>query len=424
MSTQEASVSGIGDFPAALGPFRAAWDTSPASIIALSGPRHLLVYQNAASLALFGARPLGVPVEQAFCGVLPGTLGELDGVFATGEPVRGDRVRAGIRDLGGGEVNLRYSIAPYGPPGVPPDGVVVTGVDLSGEARAEVASHWARLLVRLTERINAAADPASALRALTEVLVPELADVAAVYVLPDDGESGTGGPRAEPVAPETVAVAAGLARLGPPPTPSVVREHPSRWDELFASGIPVLVPFETEVQGELAADPAARAWLAAAGARNLAVVPLTVAGRLIGALLLVSAGDRRPFTEAIVPFLTDVAARAGSAVVQVRQNRLQAEVSQQLQQALLPAAPPRIPGLRVAARYVAGAPEVDVGGDWWDVVRVDERHVSIGVGDVSGRGVEAAIVMGQARAAMRTAGLAGLGPAQVLGLLDRQVRDL
>jgi serine phosphatase RsbU (regulator of sigma subunit) len=95
-----------------------------------------------------------------------------------------------------------------------------------------------------------------------------------------------------------------------------------------------------------------------------------------------------------------------------------------LQRALLPGAPPALPGMRVAARYVAGTADVEVGGDWWDVHPLGEGRVGIGVGDVSGRGMPAAVLMGQARAGMRTAAHARLSPVELLTVLDAHVTDL
>ena len=75
----------------------------------------------------------------------------------------------------------------------------------------------------------------------------------------------------------------------------------------------------------------------------------------------------------------------------------QRSIAQTLQQALLPARLPRLPGLRVNARYVPAQAGGDVGGDWYDIVAVDERHVLLVIGDVSGHGVEAATTMALVR---------------------------
>ena len=75
----------------------------------------------------------------------------------------------------------------------------------------------------------------------------------------------------------------------------------------------------------------------------------------------------------------------------------QRSIAQTLQQALLPAQLPRLPGLSVSARYVPAQSGGDVGGDWYDVVAVEERRVLLVIGDVSGHGVEAATTMALVR---------------------------
>ena len=71
----------------------------------------------------------------------------------------------------------------------------------------------------------------------------------------------------------------------------------------------------------------------------------------------------------------------------------QRSIAETLQRALLPRVNPVIPGLETAARYVAGARDMDVGGDWYSLVVIDDTHVAFVVGDVSGRGLSAATVM-------------------------------
>lgn len=408
-----------------MGEFRIAWDTSPAAVLVTVGPDHVLVYQNAMSVTMFGVRRLGLPLTSSFPEIPAAALAEFDLVLTTGRPITVAHRLVGAPDVGGGEVHLRYAVAPLTTLGRGPAGLVVTAVDLTGEARAEVASNRARLLASLTERVSAAARPRAALDALTDVLVPEVADFAAVFVLPEPspaagGLSGEGWGGREPVA---MSLSAALAHLGRPPT-MLRRADGRRWDSVLASGRALVLPFEDGHLQQIAPHDETRTWLSSARARNLAVIPLVVAGTLAGAVVLLAAGDRPPYTQEDLHFLTDVAARSGAAIAQVRMHRRQVQVSQDLQRALLPAVPPSPAGLRIVARYVAGADDVDVGGDWWDVVQLDPQRVAVGVGDVCGRGIDAAVVMGHARAAMRAAALAGLTPGQVLDLLDVQLADL
>lgn len=92
-----------------------------------------------------------------------------------------------------------------------------------------------------------------------------------------------------------------------------------------------------------------------------------------------------------------------------------------LQRALLPRATPAIPGVESAVRYVAGAQGVDVGGDWYSLIRVDDDHFAFVVGDVSGRGVSAAGVMAQLRFTMRAYLMEGHAPDVVLRMCADQV---
>ena len=95
-----------------------------------------------------------------------------------------------------------------------------------------------------------------------------------------------------------------------------------------------------------------------------------------------------------------------------------------LQRSLLPTEVPSIEELEVAARYVAGAADTEVGGDWYDVIALGAGRLAIVIGDVMGRGVPAAALMGQLRTAARTCARLDLHPGEVLDVLDGLLRDL
>jgi serine phosphatase RsbU (regulator of sigma subunit) len=99
----------------------------------------------------------------------------------------------------------------------------------------------------------------------------------------------------------------------------------------------------------------------------------------------------------------------------------QRSVADTLQHALLPQRLPDIPGIEIAVRYVAGASGVDIGGDWYDVVRLDDHRFVFIVGDVSGRGVRAAAVMASLQFAGRAYAQEGYCPAMILERLSRSV---
>lgn len=92
----------------------------------------------------------------------------------------------------------------------------------------------------------------------------------------------------------------------------------------------------------------------------------------------------------------------------------QRTIAQELQQSLLPQELPDIPGLEIGARYEPGAADVEIGGDWYDVVRLEDNQVLVVVGDVSGHGLPAATIMASLRYAIRAYAAQGDPPSAIL----------
>jgi serine phosphatase RsbU (regulator of sigma subunit) len=137
---------------------------------------------------------------------------------------------------------------------------------------------------------------------------------------------------------------------------------------------------------------------------------------LAGALLAIAAGV---VTERLLR--RKQAAEDLAADVQ-RLLQEQRAISETLQQAMVPAHPPPVPGLDIGVRYLAGAAGLEIGGDWYDVIDLGDGRTFLSVGDVSGRGVRAGAIMSSLRAAVRAFVSEGHGPADVLrrvaGLLN------
>jgi serine phosphatase RsbU (regulator of sigma subunit) len=105
-------------------------------------------------------------------------------------------------------------------------------------------------------------------------------------------------------------------------------------------------------------------------------------------------------------------------------RRLYAEqrtIAQTLQHALLPAGLPKIRGIETGARYEAGVEGVDIGGDWYDLIGLDDRRLLLVVGDVSGRGLRAAATMAELRFAIHAYAAQEDPPAVILSKLSRLV---
>ena len=154
------------------------------------------------------------------------------------------------------------------------------------------------------------------------------------------------------------------------------------------------------------------------GIRSLLGVPLLVGGRVIG-VLHVGSLSGQPFEQQDVELLQLAADRAALALHSLMsQDDALAAVA--LQRSLLPTALPAVPGLGLAARYVAGSGAV--GGDWYDVFVLPDGKLGVVVGDVAGSGLEAAVIMGRMRSALRAYVLETPDPATALRMLDRKIQ--
>jgi serine phosphatase RsbU (regulator of sigma subunit) len=92
-----------------------------------------------------------------------------------------------------------------------------------------------------------------------------------------------------------------------------------------------------------------------------------------------------------------------------------------LQHSFLPDRTPHVPGLQIAARYVPAAESVEIGGDFFDVIELEDGRLLVAIGDVAGHSIHAATVMVEIRHALRAYALEGHGPAQVVTLLERML---
>ncbi|PPK92358.1 serine phosphatase RsbU (regulator of sigma subunit) [Kineococcus xinjiangensis] len=166
-----------------------------------------------------------------------------------------------------------------------------------------------------------------------------------------------------------------------------------------------------------AALPAGRAGGGAAGERSWALLPLGTRSACPGVLALGFPGDRTA-TAADRGFLRAFARQAATALERAHLLTAERSTTRILQEALQPGPLPAVPWL-AAARRTATSAGVDVGGDWAEVIRLDDGRAVLVLGDVMGRGARAATVMGQVRTQVRTLALMDPEPGTVLRRLDR-----
>ncbi|WP_416900438.1 PP2C family protein-serine/threonine phosphatase [Micromonospora echinospora] len=154
------------------------------------------------------------------------------------------------------------------------------------------------------------------------------------------------------------------------------------------------------------------------GVRSLLGVPVTSRDELLGVLHVGTLTPRR-FVADDIRLLELVADRIRLALP-ARASSLEQTAALALQRSLIPTELPKVPGLELAGRYVPGHAS-GVGGDWYDVFTLPTGWLGMVVGDVSGHGLQSAVVMGRVRSALRAYALVCDDPAEALTLLDRKV---
>ncbi|MGW6153332.1 SpoIIE family protein phosphatase [Streptomyces sp. NPDC055144] len=153
-------------------------------------------------------------------------------------------------------------------------------------------------------------------------------------------------------------------------------------------------------------------------------VPMVAHDTVVGLARFARTKGSEPFNDRDRALAVELAARAAVCIDNARLYRREHERALILQRSLLPPDDPEASGLDIACRYLPGNAATEVGGDWFDVIELPGHRTALVVGDVMGRGLRAAVAMGELRTAVRTLALLDLEPAEVLSALDEIARGL
>ncbi|MER6125485.1 SpoIIE family protein phosphatase [Streptomyces sp. NPDC001795] len=157
-------------------------------------------------------------------------------------------------------------------------------------------------------------------------------------------------------------------------------------------------------------------------------VPMVAHDTVVGLAQFSRTKGSEPFGERDRALAVELAARAAVCIDNARLYRREHERALILQRSLLPPGDPEASGLDIACRYLPGNAATgrpsEVGGDWFDVIELPGHRTALVVGDVMGRGLRAAVAMGELRTAVRTLAQLDLEPAEVLAQLDEIARNL
>lgn len=159
--------------------------------------------------------------------------------------------------------------------------------------------------------------------------------------------------------------------------------------------------------------------------RSAITVPLFSRGETFGALVAYWCTPGKSYNEDDVALFTDLGRRVSSAIEHQRAVERERRIAEALQKALLPQAGmfPVRDDLHFAAHYRPSTREAEVGGDWYDAVTLEDGRIFISVGDVTGRGLQAAGLMGKLRQALGMTAMYERDPARMLDAVDFQLRS-
>ena len=174
----------------------------------------------------------------------------------------------------------------------------------------------------------------------------------------------------------------------------------------------------SERLSELDVDTGHKELLESLGATSAIVVPLVARRRTLGALTVVTAGDRPRFTSEDLSMLEELASRCALAIDNARLYNERGYIARTLQQSLLPPELPDLPRLEAAARFRAAGEGIEVGGDFYDLFDTGRGLWAAVMGDVCGKGADAAALTALARYTIRTAAMADRSPSEILSILN------
>jgi hypothetical protein len=273
------------------------------------------------------------------------------------------------------------------------------------------------ILVAATAKLDSSLDPAETLRTIANMAVPGLAELCVIDLLDD-----TGSVASTVVAAVDPAVAAGVQRMREEFPLDMRSEHPVA--QVLAGHAPRAI---SDLTKDGALERAAQSveheqFMREAGYARAAVFPLVARGRTRGAIsFLQLRGDAR-HDRSLLAVLEDMAGRGAMAFDNARLYAERAEVARTLRRSLMPALLPAIPGLELASHFRPSGAGNEVGGDFYDVFGGPEGCWLV-VGDVCGKGAEAAALTGFLRHTTAAYAREGIGPGRVLSQVNRTMID-
>ncbi len=291
--------------------------------------------------------------------------------------------------------------------------------DITDLKRAE---HGHRFLAEASHLLAASLDHADTLRTVARLAVPGVADWCAVDLATGDGVERVAVAHVDPARVD-------LAREVQRRYPADPRSEQGVYGVLRRGAAELYPEVSDEMLRAAAQNSEHLELLRSLGMRSAMVVPMTLRDRVLGVITFVSAESGRRFDEDDLTLAQDLALRAAAAVENARLYETTASIAKTLQSSLLPPVLPELPGMEIAAAYRPAGAGLEVGGDFYDVFSTAEDQWYAVIGDVCGKGAEAAAVTALARYTIRAAAVRRRSPAGILrwlsdAMLSQQTEDV
>jgi serine phosphatase RsbU (regulator of sigma subunit) len=284
--------------------------------------------------------------------------------------------------------------------------------DVTEQKRHELRAEF---LSKASEVLASSLDYEQTLRNVAELAVPDFADWCAVDLL--DAEGDRVSVAVAHVDPARLKLAEELRAYEPEQL-----DPDQGLGLVLRTGAPAIYPEITdELLIEGAVDERHLELLRTVGFRSAAVVPMRLGRRVLGAMTLVTAESGRTLDRFDVELAEQIADRAAVAIENSRVHSERSRIAHTLQQSLLPEQLPAVPGFELASVYVPAVESTEVGGDFYDVWETQGGWM-IAIGDVTGKGVEAAALTSLVRHTLRATAEFVTSPAGLLAHLDAMLK--
>ena len=285
-------------------------------------------------------------------------------------------------------------------------------LEREARAAAEEAATRARFLAEAGMILDESLDYEATLATVSRLAVPWLADWCAVDMAEPDGTLRR--VTTAHVDPEKVELAQEWERRYPTDPNS-----PTGGPNVLRTGKSEIYPEITdEMILQAARDDEHLELIRSIGMRAAMVIPMVARGRALGVITFIAAETGRTYGEDDLLLAEELARRAATSIDNARLYEERSYIARTLQQSLLPPSLPDIPGIEVAGRYRPVGAGNEVGGDFYDLFEMGDTSWAVLIGDVCGKGADAAALTALVRYTLRAIATPDKLPSEILRLLN------